>query len=406
MLDQVLITLWIIWLVVGVGVAFFLAWNNGSNNAANAIGTAVGAHIISLRKALVIAALFDFLGAVLFGSFVSRTLMKGIVDVTQIEDPKVIIAGMIGALLATGLWVLGASILKIPMSISQGIVGGVIGFGLAALGIRSIDWGLVSTIFISWAILPLASALIAMALYLLYSRMFRKERLMIHIGWSSVFLLVFSTVFLLMVKTLKLSDIRFAIMISGILGIVAILLFLAYVLVSQSASSVGRRNRIIYLLMVVAMASMSFSHGANDVANSAGPLTAIYLALKEGIVPSSVNVDLVMLMICAAGISIGILSWGSRVVGTIGEEITTLTFASAFTAQLAASLTVLILTRLGMPVSTTMSIVGAVSGVGLARGIRAVNVRTLLKIFGAWAIAVPVVAAGAAGIYTLLIMFI
>ncbi len=405
MLDQVLITLWIIWLVVGVGVAFFLAWNNGSNNAANAIGTAVGAHIISLRKALVIAALFDFLGAVLFGSFVSRTLMKGIVDVTQIEDPKVIIAGMIGALLATGLWVLGASILKIPMSISQGIVGGVIGFGLAALGIRSIDWGLVSTIFISWAILPLASALIAMALYLLYSRMFRKERLMIHIGWSSVFLLVFSTVFLLMVKTLKLSDIRFAIMISGVLGVVAILLFLA-LLASQSASSADRRNRIIYLLMVVAMASMSFSHGANDVANSAGPLTAIYLALKEGIVPSSVNVDLVMLVICAAGISIGILSWGSRVVGTIGEEITTLTFASAFTAQLAASLTVLILTRLGMPVSTTMSIVGAVSGVGLARGIRAVNVRTLLKIFGAWAIAVPVVAAGAAGIYTLLIMFI
>lgn len=395
----------LLWLLIGGAAAFFLAWNNGSNNAANAIGTAIGARIINLKKALVIAAIFDFLGAMLFGAFVSKTIMKGIVDVTVIQDPLTIFYGMLAAVIATGLWVLISSILKIPMSISEGIVGGVIGFGITAVGVSAVDWTTVSFIFGSWAFLPAFSAAVAWGLYYVYDRMFRMDKLLVHIAWSSAFLLVFSTIFLLMVKTLKLSDLGYVLAISLPAALVAGVVFGVYARVKLKNDLELARDSIIKVLMILTMASMSFSHGANDVANSAGPLTAMYLAVTEGNVPKAVNVDPLMLTICAAGIAIGIVSWGSRVVGTIGEDITTLTYSSAFTAQLSASISVLILTRLGMPVSTTMAIVGAVAGVGLARGIKAVNLRTLIKIFSAWIIAVPIVAGGSGLLYYIFSLF-
>lgn len=361
----------------------------------------MGSGVITLKKALLLSAVFDFLGAIVFGRFVSATLMKGIVDVTNLPA-EAIIKGMIAALLATGLWVLLASILKIPMSISQAIVGGVMGFGLVTGGAGIVNWVTVSAIFTSWFILPLFSAALAATLYFIYRRMFRRLELINIVASSSTFLMVFSTVFLLMVKTLKLEDLAWVLIISTLSGSIAALAAHLYWL-RLSGSLEERASSVMKLLIIVAAAAMAFSHGANDVANSAGPLSAIYVAYREGYVPAKVKIDPLILSFCAAGIAVGIVSWGQRVVDTIGQEITLLNPQRAFVSQLAGSLSVLVLTRLGMPVSTTMSIVGAVAGVGLARGLKAVNVRTLAKIFGAWALAVPAVMGMTAGLYYLFI---
>ena len=390
----------IYWLLLGAAASFFVAWNNGSNNAANAIGTVVGSGALTLRKALVISAFFDFFGAMLFGQFVSKTIMAGIVDIRIIQDPSVIVKGMIAALIATGLWVLIASWLRIPMSISEGTVGGVMGFGMVAVGISNIKWGTVTVILGSWVILPGFSAVVAIALYFVYERMFKKNELLPYIGASSLFLMVFSTVFLLLVKTAKLSDLSYVLGVSLSSGLLSILGFAAYYF-RLKRSGKGISDNVIKALLLVAAASMAFSHGANDVANSAGPLMAVVLAHSQGSIPAAVSIDPGIIAFAAAGIAIGIITWGQRVVETIGEDITTLTYSSAFTAQLAASLSVLILTRLGLPVSTTIAIVGAVAGVGLAKGFKAVNARVLAKIFSAWIIALPVVMGISAGLYLL-----
>ncbi len=389
------------WLFIGFLAALFVAWNNGSNNAANAIGTVVGARALNLKHALYLAAFFDFLGAILFGGFVSKTIMKGIVDVSLINDQTIIIRGMVAALLATGFWVLFASWIKIPMSISEGIVGGVIGFGLVALGPRSVNWSTVSIIISSWIILPLFSAVLALILYLVYERMFGKESLVPYVAVSSLFLMVFSTLFLLMVKTLKLNDIARVVFISTMAGLVASSLF-AVLYFSKISKSDKKSYIMIKVLLLVAAASMAFSHGANDVANSAGPLSAILYVYQYGEVPKIVGVSPIALVVSAIGIAFGILSWGHRVVETIGEKITTLTYSSAFTAQLSASLSVLIITRLGLPVSTTIAIVGAVAGVGMAKGFKAVDKKTLARIISTWIIALPAVIVMSMLIYVLL----
>ncbi|OYT47686.1 MAG: phosphate transporter [Desulfurococcales archaeon ex4484_42] len=391
-----------LWLILAGIAAFFVAWNNGSNNAANAIGTVVGAGALSLRRALIVAAVFDFLGAIIFGQFVSRTIMKGIVSIELISSYMTVVKGMIAALLATGIWVLISSWLRIPMSISEGIVGGVVGFGLA-IGGSLIRWGTVAIIVTAWVVLPAFSALVALALYFVYERMFKSVKLLPYVVISSMFIMVFSTIFLLMVKTMKLKDILYVLTVSVGAGIVSVLFMAAYIYgYVRRKVSIDERRELIRLLLIVAAAAMAFSHGANDVANSAGPLSAVIAATSYGYIPRVVEISFTALAFAALGIAIGIVSWGHRVVETIGEKITTLTYSSAFTAQLAASLSVLILTRLGLPVSTTIAIVGSVAGVGLAKGIRAVNLKVLGRIFSAWFVAFPAVAAMAAMIYYLL----
>jgi len=393
----------VVWIVIGGLIAFFVAWNNGANNAADAIGTAVGSRAIDLRKALVIAAVADFVGAILFGSFVSETIMRGIVDIGLIANPKIIIYGMLSTLLATGLWMLLASILKMPMSISMAIVGAVMGFGLVTLGVRGVLWDTIAYIFMSWTILPFFSAAIAILLQKFYSGMLFNIRLLPYAGASSLFIIVFSTSFLLLYgKVFKTYS--NVLILSLLLGIASFLIFLVLIniLVMKRGGIDKASNTILKILVTFAAATIAFSHGANDVAKSAAPLTAIILASSKGYIPLTVSVDTYALVLCASGIAIGIISWGYRVVGTLGEEITTLTYTSAFIAQISASIPLLIFTRLGMPVSTTMSIVGAIAGVGLAKGVKYVNIKTLLRIFSTWIIAVPVVMVMSAGIYFLI----
>ncbi len=382
------------WLPAGVFAAFLVAWVNGANNAANAIGTAVGSKALSVKKALWFAAIFDFMGAMLYGQFVSKTLMKGIVDTSMIADVKLIVVGMLSALLATGIWVIMATWFRIPMSISQAIVGGVVGFGIYVVGYQNVNWGLVTAIITAWLVLPVMSGLIAVALYrYVHPRLQGLDRKgMILVSSIMYFLLVFTTIFLLNVKTLKVSDLAWAL---GSSIAASLILTLPYhIIVSRKTprDPGEARSYLFRILLLVTAAAMAFSHGANDVANSAGPLAGIMIAVEKGMIPEKVTIPLPALALSAFGIASGIVLWGYRVIETIGEKITLLNIETAFIAQFSGSIAILIVTRLGLPVSTTVAIVGAVAGVGFAKGVESVNIKTLAKIVAAWFIAFPVVA--------------
>ena len=369
------------------------------------IGTVVGSGALSLKKALVLASLFEFVGAILFGRFVSLTLMRGIVDITLIEDTRVVIVGMISALIATGLWVLIASILRVPMSISENIVGGIMGFAIASLGLNYINWSTIGFIAATWLYLPAVSAGFAFVLYKIYGKALQNEELLPYVLLTSVFVMVFSSSFMLVISVPSILDVTYSLLISLLVAALSIPVIIALDKFCLSRfSSTSRRDLYIKLLLLVSAAAMAFSHGAHDVANSAGPLSAIMLALTspKGL-PSTIGVSRVALVIAAVGMSVGIVMWGSRVVEVIGTGITTLTYTSAFCAQLAASLAVLIITRLGLPVSTTIAVVGSVAGVGLAKGVRAINLKTLMRIVTTWIAELPAVMATSALLYLLLI---
>ena len=394
-----------VWLVIGAAAAFIVAWINGANNAANAIGTAVGAKALDIKKALFLAAAFDFLGAILFGQFVSKTLLKGIVDTSTFNDPKIVVVGMISALLATGLWVVAVTFLKIPMSISQAIVGGVMGFGIASVGFMGVNWEKIIEIVLAWLFLPVMSAFIAIVLFKLLSTWFEEARRIMLILASDIllFIMLFTTIFLLNVKTLRTSDLAWAISSSIILSGLIVLPYHFIVEKKAPKDPIIARRYIFRLLLIVSAAAMAFSHGANDVANSAGPLAGILYAINYGYVPAQVQIPLQALALSAAGIALGILIWGYSVVETIGAKITVLNIETAFMAQFAGSIAILIVTRLGLPVSTTVSIVGAVAGIGFARGLKSVNIKTLIKIMSAWFLAFPIVAVLAILFYNILL---
>ncbi len=384
----------IYWLIIGGAAAFLVAWINGANNAANAIGTAVGSKALNVKQALWLAAVFDFTGAMLFGSFVSKTLLKGIVDTSQIGSAYIIVVGMISALFATGIWVLIATFLKIPMSISQAIVGGVTGFGIAVLGFEGVNWAKITEIVISWLVLPFMSALIALGLYYILVVLTKeiKRRNLIILALILYFIMVFETALLLGIKTLKVSDLFYAVSTSLFYTIILLIPFAVYLHYKTPQDPREARNFVFRILLIASAAAMAFSHGANDVANSAGPLSGIIYAVYENRVPQKVTIPLPALALSAFGIASGILIWGYSVIETIGEKITPLAIDTAFIAQFSGSIAVLIVTRLGLPVSTTVSIVGAVAGVGLARGVKNVNMKLLGKIVAAWFIGFPVVA--------------
>ncbi len=395
-----------IWLLIGGAAAFIVAWINGANNAANAIGTAVGARALDLRKALILTAVFDFAGAMIFGKYVSKTLLKGIVDTSEISDPNIIVAGMIAALLATGIWVIAATLLKIPMSISQAIVGGVMGFGIAHLGFSGVNWSVILRIIIAWLFLPVMSGFIAVGFYKLLAPRFEslKKTVLVIASDILLFILLFTTVFLLNVKTLKTSDLAWALTSSTLFSLAITVPYHIIVYKTLPSDPVDARKRIFRILLIISAAAMAFSHGANDVANSAGPLAGILYAIEHGSVPQKVTIPMEALALSASGIALGVLIWGYSVVETIGEKITVLNIETAFMAQFSGSIAVLIVTRLGLPVSTTVSIVGAVAGIGFARGLKSVNIKTLAKIVSAWFLAFPIVAVMAIVFYNLLIM--
>lgn len=387
-------------LVSAAMLGFFAAYGVGANDVANAMGTSVGSKVLTIKQAVLIAAIFEFLGAFLAGGGVTQTIRKGVIDPALFDaNLEILIYGMISALFAAGTWLLIASLRGWPVSTTHTIVGAIVGFGIYALGFDKINWSVVGNIGLSWITSPLSSAIVAALFYYICKELILKEntkyRLLI-INFF-VFLAGFAIALITVTKGLKnifkQQDLILTFGDSAFYSAIAALVFTAIFYIFSRArlsNTSGSQESQFAYLMVFTSCAVAFAHGSNDVANAIGPLAAIHQATNQ-ILGNAVSAEtpLWILFLGAAGIVIGLATLGYRVMKTIGEKIVKLTPSKGFAAQLAAALTVVLASQLDMPVSTTHTLVGAVIGIGLVEGISTINVRSVNSIFLSWIITLP-----------------
>ena len=387
-------------LISAAMLGFFTAYGVGANDVANAMGTSVGSKVLTIKQAVLIAAIFEFLGAFLAGGGVTQTIRKGVIDPALFDaNLQILIYGMISALFAAGTWLLIASLRGWPVSTTHTIVGAIVGFGIYALGFDSINWSVVGNIGLSWITSPLSAAIVAAFFYFICNELILKKntkyRLLIIIIF--VFLAGFAIALITVTKGLKnifkqqdliltFGDSAFY---SAIAALVFTAIFYSFSRARLSTTSGSQESQFAYL-MVFTSCAVAFAHGSNDVANAIGPLAAINQATNQ-ILGNAVSAEtpLWILFLGAVGIVIGLATLGYRVMKTIGEKIVTLTPSKGFAAQLAAALTVVLASQLDMPVSTTHTLVGAVIGIGLVEGISKINIKSVNTIFISWVITLP-----------------
>jgi PiT family inorganic phosphate transporter len=393
-------------LIVAVAVGFYMAWNIGANDVANAMGTSVGSKSISFRQAVVLAAIFEFAGAVLVGSHVTDTVRKGIIDPMQFADsPNVLILGMLAALIASALWINAATWFGQPVSTSHSIVGSLLGVGIIAGG--GVQWMTVSSIVSSWFVSPIASGVLAFLVFRFITRKIlgvdEPSRAADRYAPYFVALVVFILTLSFIYKGLPRLDldwplhraIPFAAGVCVVAGTVSALLFRR---IANHSVHETLEDEFLYVeslfkyLQIITACYIAFAHGANDVANAVGPLAAIYSVHTTGTVSMHVDVPIWVLVMGGVGITVGLATFGRRVIETVGKRITEITPSRGFTASFAAATTVLVCSKVGLPVSTTHALVGAVIGVGLARGIAGLQIKTIRQIFTSWIATIPITA--------------
>ena len=387
-------------LISAAMLGFFAAYGVGANDVANAMGTSVGSKVLTIKQAVLIAAIFEFLGAFLAGGSVTQTIRKGVIDPELFDaNLEILIYGMISALFAAGTWLLIASLRGWPVSTTHTIVGAIVGFGIYALGFDKINWSVVGNIGLSWITSPLSSAIVAALFYYICKELILKKntkyRLLI-INFF-VFLAGFAIALITVTKGLKnifkQQDMALTFGDSAFYSAIAALVFTAIFYIFSRArlsNSSGSQESQFAYLMVFTSCAVAFAHGSNDVANAIGPLAAIHQATNQ-ILGNAVSPEtpLWILFLGATGIVIGLATLGYRVMKTIGEKIVKLTPSKGFAAQLAAALTVVLASQLDMPVSTTHTLVGAVIGIGLVEGISTINIKSVNSIFLSWVITLP-----------------
>ena len=387
-------------LISAIFLGFFSAYGVGANDVANAMGTSVGSKVLTEKQAILIAAVFEFLGAFLAGGGVTQTIRKGVIDPELFAgNLDIFIYGMISALFASGVWLLIASLRGWPVSTTHTIVGAIVGFGIYSLGMDKINWSVVGNIGLSWITSPLSSALVAGIFYyickeFLIKKQSKYEPLIVNFY---IFLAGFAIALITVTKGLKnifkqqgfdptFSD---SVMISAIAALVFTLIFYLFFRVKFKNTNRNPEAQFAYL-MVFTSCAVAFAHGSNDVANAIGPLAAVNQATSQLLnQPYSLETPLWILFLGAAGIVVGLATLGYRVMKTIGEKIVTLSPSKGFSAQLAAALTVVIASQLNMPVSTTHTLVGAVIGIGLVEGVGSINIKSVQTIVISWVITLP-----------------
>jgi len=386
-------------LVLGYIVGFYMSWNIGANDVANSMASAVGAKAITIRQAIFIAGILNCVGATFIGAQVTNTIRKGIVSTEVLSDPHLALIGAFSALLAAALWVSFATWKSLPVSTTHSIVGAMIGFGIMAGGFTVINWGKLGAVIASWVISPIFSLIIAWSMFNIIVKFVLRRRDAFH--WALVLSPVFIglTVFVVVLsflfktplgKTLSLGTpmaILTGLIIALLFGLVGRLLLTRFVPNDERGT-----EEIFRKIQIGTSCYVALAQGANDVANAIGPLAVIYFLVKTGTVGVQVPVPIYLLLFGGVGIACGIGMAGHRVMDTIGNKITTLTNTRGFAVDFAAATTVLIASKLGLPVSTTHAAVGGVMGVGLARGIEAVNFNILYKIVLYWILTVPAAA--------------
>ena len=393
-----------IYIVLAALFGLFMAWGIGANDVANAMATSVGSKALTIKQAILVAAVFEFLGAVLAGGEVTSTIRKGIVDAELLSStPELLVYGMLAALLAAGTWLLIASHKGWPVSTTHSIVGAIVGFAAVGIGIDAVHWEKVGTIVMSWIVSPLTAGFIAFLIYLSVQWLIlrREDPLARAKRFVPVyiFLAAFTITLVTILKGLKHVGLTISIGDAYLLAI-AVAVFIAVV----GAVAIRRIKpdpkvekkehfytveRVFGVLMVVTACSMAFAHGSNDVANAIGPLAAVISVAMTGAVAAKAALPLWVLMLGGGGIVVGLATFGIRVISTVGKKITQLTPSRGFAAELAAATTIVIASGTGMPISTTHTLVGAVLGVGLARGIEAIDLRVVARIFVSWVITIP-----------------
>ena len=394
-----------LYLVMAAAFGLFMAWGIGANDVANAMGTSVGSRALSLRQAVVIAAIFEFLGAVLAGGQVTATIRKGIIDPGLLAgSPELLVFGMLASLLAAGVWLMVASTFGWPVSTTHTIVGAIVGFAIVGMGTSAVQWAKVGAIVASWVVSPLLAGTLAFALFRSVQRLifdagdpFRAAKRYVPLY---IFLVGFIISLVTVLKGLKHVGLALSPAQSYGLAVAAGLIAMAIgaILVRRIRMQAGADRdfhftnveRVFAVLMVFTACAMAFAHGSNDVANAIGPVAAIVAVVQSGgEVAQESALPLWVLMVGAVGIITGLATYGYRVMAVIGERITELTPSRGFAATLAAAATVVVASGTGLPISTTHTLVGAVLGVGMARGIAAINMRVAQKIFMSWIVTLP-----------------
>ncbi len=445
-------------------VGFYMAWNIGANDVANAMGTSVGSKALTLKQAVIVAAILEFTGALIMGSHVSETMQSGIVNLQYFaNEPENLIIGMLSALLATSIWLQIASYFGWPVSTTHAIVGSIIGFGVVAKGFEAVYWKEVGTIASSWVLSPILSGLLSFAIFSLvqkkvlfsFSPVYAAKKL------APYFVFVVITTFCIGTFSDGLSNLNLSIhpsmVVIGSLGMGLLAMLIAYHLLKRAniskympssgvirgvaqISSLNRAQRhlekvratasgevhllvgnclgtiqsaveqirrkidakpvlssdyravegVFSYLQIISACFVAFAHGANDVANAIGPVASVIQIIRNPYSFSqTAEISTGLLALGGIGIVIGLASWGWRVIETIGSRITELTPSRGFCAEFGAATTILIASKLGLPISTTHCIVGAVLGIGFAKGISAINLRMVRDIVLSWIITIP-----------------
>jgi PiT family inorganic phosphate transporter len=400
-------------LITGYIFGFYMAWNIGANDVANSMASAVGAKAITIRQAIFIAGILNVAGAVFIGSHVTQTIRKGIVSTDILSDPHVALIGALSALLAAALWVSFATWKSLPVSTTHSIVGSMIGFGIMAGGLGVINWAKLAAVVMSWIISPVFSLAIAFVMFktivkliMIKSDAFaRALRLSpVFIGLAA-FVVVLSFLFKTPLgKTLAIDSwtaLLVALVLGGLIGYAGKAVLKRFV----SRDDADSTEQVFRKIQIGTSCYVALAQGANDVANAIGPLAVIYFLVTTGNVGAKVPVPIWLLLFGGVGIACGIGMAGHRVMDTIGTKITTLTNTRGFSVDFAAASTVLLASKMGLPVSTTHAAVGGVLGVGLAGGIEAVNFRIVLKIMLYWVLTVPASALTSIILFMLLQLF-
>jgi len=387
-------------------VGFLMAWGIGANDVANAMGTSVGSKALTIKQAIIIAMIFEFAGAYLAGGEVTSTIRKGIIDASfYVDQPELLVFGMTAALLAAGSWLIIASYYGWPVSTTHSIVGAIVGFSAVGVGMDSVTWSKVVGIIGSWVITPLISGIIAYFIFMSSQKLIFNTKDPIDNAKRYVPLYMFLAGFVMslvtIIKGLKHVGIHFstneAFVLSTIMGVgIAVVgkVFINRIKIDPKADKkmhFANVEKIFAVLMIVTACAMAFAHGSNDVANAIGPLAAVVSIVgHNGEIVNKAELAWWILPLGGIGIILGLAIFGKRVMATIGTGITHLTPSRGFAAELAAASTVVIASGTGLPISTTQTLVGAVLGVGMARGIAALNLGVVRNIVISWIVTLPV----------------
>ena len=387
-------------ILIASAIGFVMAFGIGANDVANAMGTSVGSKALTLKQAIIIAAIFEFLGAYLAGGEVTSTIRKGIVDPSIYQkDPNIFIIGMLSASLGAGFWLVIASKKGWPVSTTHSIVGTIIGFVIISKGYNNVSWNTVGAIASSWVTSPLVSGTLAFLLFLSAKKLILEKK---DPGNSAVkfipiysFYVVFVISLVIAKKGLSntglvLNDqevMLFTILMSTAAAVIT------YILLIRNSQNIKKNGveSAFAILMIISASAMAFAHGSNDVANAIGPLSAVVSTVQSnGVISGESGVRPWVLFIGAIGIVFGLTILGKNVIKTVGENITALTPSLGFSAELATATTVVAASYIGFPISTTHTLVGGVIGVGIAKGVSHLNIASIGRIITSWLVTIPV----------------